>query len=163
MVSLGSGERKGLATMKGGSRGGQLIGTSPSSGSRLVVDVMSYRKRRMGIGEDICLPRTPTPHQRSWVLCRPQRVFLPGAQVGCGAEIQVGANGPVSGCHLPPRGQRVSKDGGGFDELHKEERWAHCNSFYLLIYFILFNTPMRPSYTTPHRPWTTLATGSRWM
>ena len=48
VVSLASGERKGLATMKGGSRGGQLIGTSPSGGSRLVVDVMSYRKRRAG-------------------------------------------------------------------------------------------------------------------
>ena len=34
--------------MKGDSRGGQLIGTSPSGGSRLVVDVMSYRKRRAG-------------------------------------------------------------------------------------------------------------------
>ena len=48
VVSLASGERKGLATMKGGSRGGQLIGTSPSGGSRLVVDVISYRKRRAG-------------------------------------------------------------------------------------------------------------------
>jgi hypothetical protein len=47
VVSLASGERKGLATMKGGSRGGQLIGTSPTCGSRLVVDV-SYRKRRAG-------------------------------------------------------------------------------------------------------------------
>jgi hypothetical protein len=48
-ASLASGERKGLATMKGGSRGGQLIGTSPSGGSRLVVDVMSYRKRRKSV------------------------------------------------------------------------------------------------------------------
>ena len=30
------------------SRGGQLIGTTHSSGSRMVVDVMSYRKRRAG-------------------------------------------------------------------------------------------------------------------
>ena len=35
-------------TMKGDSRGGQLIRTSPSDGSRLVVDVMSYRNRRAG-------------------------------------------------------------------------------------------------------------------
>ena len=34
--------------MKGDSRGGKLIGTSPSGGSRLVVDVMSYRKQRVG-------------------------------------------------------------------------------------------------------------------
>jgi hypothetical protein len=33
-------------TMKGDSRGGQLIGTSPSGGSRLIVNVMNYRKRR---------------------------------------------------------------------------------------------------------------------
>jgi hypothetical protein len=47
VVSLALGERKGLATMKGGSRGGQLIGTSPSGGSRLVVDEMSYRKAQL--------------------------------------------------------------------------------------------------------------------
>jgi hypothetical protein len=35
-------------TMKGDSRGGKLIGTSPSDGSRMVVDVMSYRKPRVG-------------------------------------------------------------------------------------------------------------------
>jgi hypothetical protein len=34
--------------MKGDSRGGKLIGTSPSGGSRMVVDVMSYRKQRVG-------------------------------------------------------------------------------------------------------------------
>ena len=33
---------------KGDSRGGKLIGTSPSGGNRMVVDVMSYRKRRAG-------------------------------------------------------------------------------------------------------------------
>jgi hypothetical protein len=48
VVSLASGIRKGLAAKKGGSRGGQLIGTSPYSGSRLVVDVMSYRKQMAG-------------------------------------------------------------------------------------------------------------------
>ena len=33
---------------KGDSRGGKLIGTSPSGGNRMVVDVMSYRKPRVG-------------------------------------------------------------------------------------------------------------------
>ena len=39
---------KACYTMKVDSRGGQLICTSPSDGSRLVVDVMSYRNRRAG-------------------------------------------------------------------------------------------------------------------
>ena len=57
----------------------------------------------------------------------------------------------------------IYSHGVGCDELQTEERWAHCKSFYLLIYFILFNTPRRLSDTTPHRRCTTLATGTRRM
>ena len=77
--------------------------------------------------------------------------------------------GPSAAVTSPPQARispapavwsRMSSITMGLDVMSYKQR---SKSFYLLIYFILFNTPRQPSDTTPHRPWTTLATGSRWM